>query len=171
MRAVLDRLFTWAGWLAGLFMIATLAAVLASIFGRLLAIRVPGADAYAGYCMAASAFLALAHTLRRGEHIRVTLILNQLGPKAHRALEIFCHGAALLLAGALAWFSLRLAWQSWSFHDISTGLDATPLWIPQLGMAAGTLLFCLAFAQDLVDLLRGRDLRAEREGGEPAHIE
>ncbi len=171
MRAVLDRLFTWAGWLAGLFMIATLLAVLASIFGRLLAIRVPGVDAYAGYCMAASAFLALAHTLRRGEHIRVTLILNHLGPRAHHVLEIFCHGAALLLAGALAWFSLRLAWQSWSFHDISTGLDATPLWIPQLGMAAGTLLFCLAFAHDLADLLRGRPLRAEREGGEPAHIE
>ena len=131
----------------------------------------PGADAYAGYCMAASAFLALAHTLRRGEHIRVTLILNHLGPRAHHVLEIFCHGAALLLSGALAWFSVRLAWLSWRFHDISTGLDATPLWIPQLGMAAGTLLFCLAFAQDLVDLLRGRDLRAEREGGEPAHIE
>ena len=159
MRAVLDRMFTWAGWLAGLFLIATLLAVLASIFGRLLAIRVPGADAYAGYCMAASAFLALAHTLRH------------LGPRAHHVLEIFCHGAALLLSGALAWFSVRLAWLSWRFHDISTGLDATPLWIPQLGMAAGTLLFCLAFAQDLVDLLRGRDLRAEREGGEPAHIE
>ncbi len=171
MRPFLDRLFTWAGWLAGLFMIATLAAVLASIFGRLLDIRVPGADAYAGYCMAASAFLALAHTLRRGEHIRVTLVLNHLGAKARRALEIFCHGAALFLSGALAWYAIRLSWQSWQFHDISTGLDATPLWIPQLGMAAGTLLFCLAFAQDLVDLLRGRDLRAEREGGEPAHIE
>ncbi|MBI4989860.1 MAG: TRAP transporter small permease subunit [Rhodocyclales bacterium] len=171
MRTVFDRLFTWAGWLAGLFMIATLAAVLASIFGRLLDIRVPGADAYAGYCMAASAFLALAHTLRRGEHIRVTLILNHLGAKARRALEIFCNGAALFLSGALAWYALRLSWQSWTFHDISTGFDATPLWIPQLGMAAGTLLFFLAFAQDLVDLLRGRDLRAEREGGEPAHIE
>lgn len=171
MRPFLDRLFTWAGWLAGLFMIATLLAVLASIFGRLLAIRVPGADAYAGYCMAASAFLALAHTLRRGEHIRVTLILSHLGPRANRALEVFCHGAALLLSGALAWYSVRLAWQSWSFHDISTGLDATPLWIPQLGMAAGTLLFFLAFAQDLFDLLRGKTLRAQHEGGEPAHIE
>lgn len=171
MRPFLDRLFTWAGWLAGLFLIATLAMVLASIFGRMLAVRVPGVDAYAGYCMAASSFLALAHTLRRGEHIRVTLILNHLGGKARHVLEIFCHGAALLLSGALAWFSLRLVWQSWSFHDISTGLDATPLWIPQLGMAAGTLLFCLAFAQDLVDLLRGRSLHAEGEGGEPAHIE
>ena len=171
MRALLDRLFTWAGWLAGLFMIATLAAVLASIFGRLLHFDVPGADAYAGYCMAASAFLALAHTLRRGEHIRVTLILNHLGVKARHALEIFCHGAAIFLAGALAWYSRRLVWQSHTFHDISTGLDATPLWIPQIGMALGTVLFFLAFVQDLIDLLRGKDLRAECEGGEPARVE
>ncbi|MBA3903721.1 MAG: TRAP transporter permease DctQ [Rhodocyclaceae bacterium] len=171
MSALLDRMFTWAGWLAGLSMIATLAAVMASIFGRLLHFDVPGADAYAGYCMAASAFLALAHTLRRGEHIRVTLILNHLGVKARHALEIFCHGAALFLSGALAWYSLRLVWQSWQFHDISTGLDATPLWIPQIGMAAGTVLFFLAFAQDLLDLLRGKSLPEVREGGEPAHIE
>lgn len=171
MRAFLDRMFTWAGWLAGLFMIATLAAVLASILGRLFHFGVAGADAYAGYCMAASAFLALAHTLRRGEHIRVTLILNHLGAKAHRTLEIFCHGAALFLSGALAWYSVRLVWQSWQFNDISTGLDATPLWIPQIGMAAGTILFFLAFAQDLLDLLRGKSLHEAREGGEPARIE
>jgi hypothetical protein len=27
------------------------------------------------------------------------------------------------------------------FHDISTGNDATPLWIPQLTMALGTVVF------------------------------
>ena len=32
-------------------------------------------------------------------------------------------------------YSARLAWQSHVFHDISTGVDATPLWIPQLPMA------------------------------------
>jgi TRAP-type C4-dicarboxylate transport system permease small subunit len=171
MRAYLERLYSWAGWLAGLFLVATLLAVLASVLGRLFAFRVTGADAYAGYCMAASAFLALAYTLRRGEHIRVTLILGRLGTKARRSLEIFCYGVAFLLSGALSWYSIRLVWQSWQFHDVSTGLDATPLWIPQLGMAVGTLLFCLAFAQDLVDLLRGRRLHARGEDGEPAHIE
>ena len=171
MRKTLDLTYDAAAVLAALFLVGTLGMVLLGIAGRLLNFHVPGTDAYAGYCMAGAGFLALAHTLKRGEHIRVTLILNHLGPKAQRVLEILCHGAALLLSGALAWFSVRLAWQSWSFHDISTGLDATPLWIPQLGMAAGTLLFCLAFAQDLFDLLRGRDLRIEREGGEPAHIE
>jgi hypothetical protein len=38
---------------------------------------VPGADSYAGYRMAASGFLALAHTFKGGEHIRVTLVLER----------------------------------------------------------------------------------------------
>ena len=75
--------------------------VVAGIAGRLLNFNVPGTDAYAGYCMAAAGFLALAHTLKRGEHIRVTLILEHLGPSAQRALELWALGVATLLAGAL----------------------------------------------------------------------
>lgn len=171
MRRGFDALFTAAGYLAGVFMIGTLLAVLAGVFGRLLAIDLPGADAYAGYCMAASAFLALAHTLRRGEHIRVTLILQHLGARAQHGLEIFCHAVAVFLAAALAWFSLRLSYQSWSFNDVSTGLDATPLWIPQIGMALGTLLFLLALVQDLLSLLAGEPVPDAKHSGELARSE
>ena len=61
--------------------------------------------------------------------------------------------------------------QSREFFDISTGLDATPLWIPQIGMAVGTSLFALAFLNDLVLLLAGQTLRDASPDGEPAHIE
>jgi len=172
MRPFLDRLFTMAGYLAGLFMIGTLLAVLSSIFGRIIpALELHGADAYAGYCMAASAFLAMAPTLRRGEHIRVTLILHRLSARMQRRLDIFCHGLALAVAGALAFYSIHLVQQSLVFNDVSTGLDATPLWIPQLGMDAGTVLFALAFAVDLFDLLAGKSLRTESGASEPARFE
>ena len=74
MRAALDRLFHAAGVLAALFMVGTLAMVIVGVAARLLGFNVPGTDSYAGYCMAAAGFLALAHTLKRGEHIRVTLM-------------------------------------------------------------------------------------------------
>ena len=151
MRTLLDRLFAAAGYLAGLFLIGTLLAVLASIFGRLIpALDLPGADAYAGYCMAAAAFLALAPTLRRGEHIRVTLLLNHLPAAAHRWLDVFCHIVAVFMAGALAWYSIRLVLQSREFVDISTGLDATPLWIPQGLWFIGLVWMCIVLALMLV---------------------
>jgi TRAP-type C4-dicarboxylate transport system permease small subunit len=171
MRAALDRLFTIAGYLAAVFMVGTLVAVLLGILGRLAGFDVPGADAYAGYATAAVSFLALAYTLRRGEHIRVTLLLHHVTGPVRRAMEIFCYAVAIFLSGALAWFSARLAWQSHQMHDVSQGLDATPLWIPQIAMAVGTALLFLAFFRDFTALLRGEALAADTGSGEPVRTE
>ena len=156
MRAILDRLYDGAGVLAALGMVGTLAMVLAGVAGRLLSFNIPGTDAYAGYCMAAAGFLALAHTFKRGEHIRVTLIIDHVRPQARHALELWALGAATLLAALLAFYSIRLSYQSWDFQDISTGNDATPLWIPQLAMAAGTVVLLVAFADEFALELSGK---------------
>ncbi|HRB10424.1 MAG TPA: TRAP transporter small permease subunit, partial [Ottowia sp.] len=78
MRRFLDFLYDGAAWLAALAMIGVLLMVLISILGRLLDFHLPGTDAYAGYSMAAAGFLALAHTLKKNEHIRVTLLIGRL---------------------------------------------------------------------------------------------
>jgi TRAP-type C4-dicarboxylate transport system permease small subunit len=67
-----------------------------------------------------------------------------------------------LLALVFAFYSCRLAWQSLAFNDISTSNDATPLWIPQLSMALGTVIFAIAFIDELVLEWRGR-VKAEHE--------
>ncbi|MCB1973566.1 MAG: TRAP transporter small permease [Nitrospirota bacterium] len=156
MRRLLDALYDSAAALAALFMVALLGMVLLSIVSRQLHFHVPGTDAYAGYLMAGAGFLALAHTLKRGEHIRVTLLLNALRGGGRKALELWALAAASLLALLFAFYSARLAWQSHVFHDISTGSDATPLWIPQLAMALGTAVLAIAFLDELVLELRGR---------------
>ncbi len=160
MRAALDRLYAAAAALAAVFMVGTLVFVCLGIGGRLLDWYIPGTDAYAGYCMAASGFLALAATLKRGEHIRVTLILERLTGRSRRGLEIAALAVATLLAFAFAFYSTRLAYQSWDFHDISTGNDATPLWIPQIAMALGTIVLAIAFVDEFVAELRGARLPA-----------
>ena len=169
MRVALDRLYIAAGVLAALFLVGTLLMVIAGIAGRLLNFNVPGTDAYAGYCMAATGFLALAHTLKRGEHIRVTLILEHLGPGWQRALELWALGVATLLSALFAYYSVRLSWQSWDFHDISTGNDATPLWLPQLTMGLGTVVLCIAFVDEFV--LEWRGARLAKMPDEALHNE
>ena len=156
MRKLLDSLYDAAAALAAAFMVGLLAMVLLSVFGRQLNFHVPGTDAYAGYMMAACGFLALAHTLKRGEHIRVTLLLAALNGRWKRVLELWALAAASLLSSMFAYYSCRLAWQSRSFHDISTGSDATPLWIPQIGMAVGTVILAIAFIDELVLEIRGQ---------------
>ena len=170
-RRALDRVYGAAAWMAALFMIGTLVMILLSIGGRLLNFHVRGTDAYAGYSMAAAAFLALAHTFKRGEHIRVTLLLDHAGRGGRHILELWSHVAGLLCAAVLAWFSVRLVWQSLQFNDISQGTDATPLWIPQLGMAIGSVIFTVAVAEELIDTLRGGKLRVRTAADEAARSE
>jgi TRAP-type C4-dicarboxylate transport system permease small subunit len=143
--------------------------VVIGVAGRLLAFNVPGTDAYAGYCMAGAGFLALAYTLKKGEHIRVTLVLEHIGGRAHRALELWALFAATVLAALFAYYSIRLAYQSWDFHDISTSNDATPLWIPQSAMALGTLVLLIAVLDELV--LEWRGARAAKAPVEALHNE
>lgn len=169
MRVVLDRLYMTAAWLAALMMIGLLIMVLLSILGRQFGFHVRGTDAYAGYLMAGAGFLALAHTLKRGEHIRVTLLLQSLPPPAKHRLELFALAAAALLAALLAFFSVKLCWQSLQFNDISTSNDATPLWIPQISMAVGTLVLAAAFLDELV--LEWRGQRVVAAGDEALHNE
>ena len=169
MRRALDKLYDAAGYLAALFLVGTLVMVLMGIAGRLLNFHVPGTDSYAGYCMAGCGFLALAHTLKRGEHIRVSLILEHVGTRWHRVLELSSFAVATLLAGLFAFYSVRLAFQSWQFNDVSTGNDATPLWIPQIAMAAGTLIMLIAFADELVLEWNGR--RESAKADEALHHE
>ena len=137
-------------------MVVLLAMVLLSIVSRQVGFNVPGVDAYAGYMMAGAGFLALAHTLKRGEHIRVTLLLSALHGKWRRAFEIWALTAASMLAALFAAYSCKLAWQSYTFHDISTSNDATPLWLPELSMALGSVVFAIAFVDELVLEIRGR---------------
>jgi TRAP-type C4-dicarboxylate transport system permease small subunit len=170
MRRFLDSLYNAAAYLAALLLMGTLAMVLLGVFGRLFAFQVRGTDAYAGYCMAGAGFLALAHTLVRGEHIRVSLVLEHAGVQGRRFLERWSLAVAVLLASGFAWFSVRLAWQSYTLHDISTGNDATPLWIPQLAMAAGAVVFAIAFIDLLVLELSGKRVAVPKTE-EPAHVE
>ncbi len=156
MRRLLNGLYLGAAWLAALCMVALLGMVLLGILSRQLHFHVPGTDAYAGYLMAAAGFLALAHTLKAGEHIRVTLLLHRLQGRTRKAMEVWALAAASALALLFAYYSARLVWQSRSFHDISTGNDATPLWLPQLAMAVGTAVLAVAFIDELVLELRGR---------------
>ena len=112
--ALLDRLYDAAAALAALFMVGTAGDGAASASSAaLLDFNVPGTDAYAGYCMAGAGFLALAHTLKRGEHIRVTLLLEHCGRRGAARLEIWslargvAAGARCSRATACGWPSSR----------------------------------------------------------------
>lgn len=171
MRRFLNFLYDAAAWLAALAMIGVLVMVLTSIIGRLLHFHLQGTDAYAGYSMAAAGFLALAHTLKKGEHIRVTLLIGRLQGSARRAMEMWSLSVAVLLAALFAYYACRLVWQSHEFNDMSTSNDATPLWIPQLFMAVGAVILLIAFVDEWALELLGQRSHEGQGDDEALHNE
>jgi TRAP-type C4-dicarboxylate transport system permease small subunit len=156
MRLFLDGLYRLCGALAALFLAAIAVLILAQVVCRLFDTFLPAASDFAGFCLAASSFLALAYTFRAGGHIRVNLLLQRLPLAWRRRVDVIVVAVAAALVAYFAWHSLLLARESWRFNDLSEGLVPVPLWIPQSGMALGLIVLAIALVDELVNLLRGR---------------
>ena len=167
------KLYAGGAVLAAVFMVLIAALTLFQVVGRLAGAAVPDAGEIAGYAMASAIFLSLAHTFRSGGHIRVNLLLTHVRPGLRRAMEYWCIGVLALLGAMFAWFAVGMVIDSYNMGDVSTGMLSVPLWIPQIGMAAGAILFELAVLEEFVHVvLRGREPRYEEAaGGEAAFTE
>lgn len=156
LRSFLDRLYSVFGALATISLGLIGALVLAQVIGRQLGVVVRGADDFAGYAMAASAFLGLGYAFRRGAHIRVTLLLGRQPAGRRRIMEILLLAVAVSASAYLAWHLSALALESYEFGDRAMGIVATPLWIPQAIMAAGAIVMVIACLDELAAAVRGR---------------
>ena len=123
--------------------------------GRQVEENIPPGDAFASSAMAAMAFLGLAHTFKRGEMIRVGLLLERLHGRTKQAFEILSLGIATAFVAYFTWYAGAMTYDSWRFNDMAQGVLAVPLWIPQLGYAIGLIVLFIAFLDEFVRVLAG----------------
>ena len=174
MRRALDLLYAASGVAAAGFIVLICMVVSAQVglnligrlFGPGYSYTIPSYADFAGFFLAAASFLALARTLTAGGHIRVSLLLQALGPRPRLAAELFSLALGGGLSGYACWFMLRLNLESWRYGDLSFGIVAIPIWIPQLAVSAGLAILTLAFADLFLRTARaGRPvLRDQGEG-------
>ena len=161
-RTFLDGLYLVAGYLAGVFLLIIFLLMMGLSLGRGIGINIPAGDDLASWSMAAMAFLGLAHTFRSGEMIRVGLITDRLRGRRRWWFEMFSLVIGVGFIGFFAWHAVQLTYDSWRFNDMSQGVVAIPLWIPQTGYAAGLVIMFIAFVDEFVHVLRGGDPRYEK---------
>ena len=167
LRRVLDALYLLAGILAALCLIAILTLIVVQMLARWTGEVFPGAPDYAGYAMAAASFLAFANALNRGAHIRVAIVLNAVPARIERFMEIWCFAIGAAVMWYFVYYCQRFVFWSWKFNDISQGQDKTPLWIPQMAMLIGAVIFAIALTDHLLQvILKGRHgIERETAGG------
>jgi TRAP-type C4-dicarboxylate transport system permease small subunit len=130
--------------------------MLAQAFGRSAGLLIRGADDIVAWLCAAAAFLALGHTFRHGELVRVGLWLHRLQPRARRRAELAALGVTAAFVAYMLWAAARFVYESWAFKELAQGLLAIPIWIPQLSFVAGVAVFFVAVVDELVAVAQGR---------------
>jgi TRAP-type C4-dicarboxylate transport system permease small subunit len=155
LRAALDRLYALSGAFAAVCLAAVCVAMLAQSIGREAGVFVRGADDIAAWLTAAAAFLALGHTFRHGELVRVGLLLEWLTPRSRRVAELCALFVTAVFVGYMLWAVSRFVYESWQFNEVAQGLIKIPIWIPQLAFALGVLILFIAVLDDFVAVLRG----------------
>jgi len=176
MRKILESLYLLSGYVAA-GLIAAIALIVTiqvslnitdqiaiRITGTAIGLTVPSYSDFTGFFLAAASFLALAYTLREGGLIRVNLFLQRLSYKSRRILEFWSIGLAMSVSIYFTIYSFRLVHESYSFEDVSPGIIAVPIWIPQLAMAIGLLILSIAFIDEFVQIIRGKPTSYEGKG-------
>jgi TRAP-type C4-dicarboxylate transport system permease small subunit len=165
LRRVLDGIYLFAGYAAGIFLFAIFAIMMVMSVGRQFALNIPAGDDFASWCMAAMAFLGLAHTFKRGEMIRVGLLLERLHGRTKQVAEIVALGISTAFVLYFTRHAAQMAYDSWRFNDMAQGVVALPLWIPQLGFVGGLAILSIALIDEMVIVVSGN--RPSYEKGSP----
>ncbi|NSX56860.1 TRAP transporter small permease [Parasulfitobacter algicola] len=160
----LNMLYKIAGGLAGLLILAICLLISAQVMlnaaGRispgLLPPTIPSYRDFSGFMLAGATFLAMAHTLRAGGHIRVNLVTQRFADPVQAILEGIVLTLTIALTAFATWYMGALVEESWRYNDLSNGIIPIPLWAPQSVTCFGMALLTLALVHTLVDLIRAR---------------
>jgi TRAP-type C4-dicarboxylate transport system permease small subunit len=155
LRRFLDRLYAASGALAAVCLAAIAVVMLAQAAMREAGLLFRGADDIVAWLCAASAFFALGHTFRRGELVRIGILIDHLPPRLQRPLALLALGITVLFAGYMAYAVVRFVYESWQFHEVAQGLIQIPIWIPQMSFVLGALVLFIAVLDEFVVLARG----------------
>ena len=146
----LKKIYKFSGYIAALFLILVATFILIGIASRIFGFYIRGLAEYSGYCMAASSFFALAYTFVEGGHIRITLFLEKASGLKKKLLEIWCLIIASFYSGYVAFYFIKMLKISYEFQERSEGADEILIWIPQMSVAIGSLIFFICVSHQFI---------------------
>jgi len=133
-------------FLVGLFFLVNIEIFVRFVFNRSTLV----ADEYGGYLFVGICFFGFARTLKLGQFLRVSFVVENLSSGLKRYLHWLSCILASAIVGVMAWESYQLAKLSWKFGSQSIQPSSTPLIYPQAVLAIGVTTLCIAFFAEFV---------------------
>ena len=143
-------LYRLSGYTAAFFLILVAVFILTGIASRIFGFYIRGSAEYSGYCMAASSFFALSYTFVEGGHIGITLFLEKISTTKKKLLEIWCLIISSFFSGYMAFYFPKMLFISYKFQERSEGADEILIWIPQISVSLGSIIFFVAVFHQLI---------------------
>jgi TRAP-type mannitol/chloroaromatic compound transport system permease small subunit len=154
-RRLLDGLYLAAGGIGAFFVVLICVFMIGQSVLREVGVSTAAVNDCVSWFCAAAGFFTMAHALKHGDFVRVSLLLDHLGAKTRHGFELVSLAIASVAVTYLAFWACKFTYESWKFHEMSQGLLAIPIWIPQTSFAAGSLLLVIAVVDELVIVVRG----------------
>jgi len=163
-RHFLDRLYGASLFLAGLFLVGIFLLMVGEAVVRKLGGYIPGASELIGWSCAAAGFLALPATFKRGDMVRVGLLVDALPPRQRKPILLGCLVLALVFTAYMLKATATYMWGSFVVDELTQGMLEIQVWIPMVSFLLGVALLLVAIMDELVVtwLAPASELRAEK---------
>jgi TRAP-type transport system small permease protein len=140
LTAQFERLTRWLHYLSGALLIGLMVLTVVNILGRwLFDTPLPGAVELTEIGMVAIVFMGLAYAQVRGDHIRVDLLYEQLGPRGRRVLGLFAALVSFATVAVLTWRLWAYAGQLAASGRTTSALRIPLSWVAWIAVAGGVI--------------------------------
>jgi len=129
-----------SGVISGLLLFSSAVVITIEVVARYLGSPTSWGQDMAILLVIVGAFLSPAGVMLDDGHVRVDVFTGRLSEKAQKRLVRVTLALSTIYAIVLIWTGADLAWQSYDFGLMTTGLLRVPMWISQVALPIGALL-------------------------------
>lgn len=139
------KLSLWGAYIASVLLISLVVLIMTEIIGRhFFNTSTMIADEYSGYLYLASIFLGLAYTFENNAHIRINIITSKLSKRTNKYIDIFASFITSVVLIFILYRSILFTYDSYDMEMLSENVSETPLYLTQIVMPIGIILFILS---------------------------
>ena len=151
---IFESVLKWVGYIGGwggaVFTFLMTLLITVDVIGRAFGMPTYVAVEMSGYMLIGIVFLGLAYTMRKGKHIKITLLTDRFPPRMRQLLEIAALFVALVFIGWFAWSTFGPAKVNFVLKITSLTIVGTPLWIPYGFIAVGLGMLAVELMAELI---------------------
>lgn len=129
--------------------------IVADVTGRYFFNRpVQGTMELTIFIMVGMVFLTIGYTQGIKAHIKIEILAERMSFRMRKVFELVTCVLGLGIYGLIAWQGVMLALDSWKYHEYTDGLIPFPTLPAKLTVPIGSILLCLRFILDIVNILK-----------------